>query len=65
MIYYQKPMHAQEAFKEFANLYPTYYDDALFPSTIELCETVLSLPMHPYLTEKEIAQITTIIGTVL
>lgn len=48
MIYYVKPMHRQGAFTELE------YDDADFEVTNELCDTVLSLPMHPYLTEEEI-----------
>ena len=48
MVYYPKPMHRQEAFA--ANS----YDDAEFPNTMKLCDTVLSLPMHPYLTKEDI-----------
>ena len=47
MIYYVKPMHRQGAFAEYD------YDDNDFEVTNELCDTVLSLPMHPYLSEKE------------
>lgn len=47
MIYYPKPMHQQRA---FAGL-KTYQD---CPVTEKLCSTVLSLPMHPYLTDEEI-----------
>lgn len=52
MVYYPKPMHKQEAFAGNA------YDDAEFPNTIKLCDTVLSLPMHPYLTDEEIKEVT-------
>lgn len=48
MVYYQKPMHQQEAFKEFA-----YYDDE-YVNTNHLCETVLSLPFHPYMEDSEL-----------
>lgn len=48
MIYYVKPMHRQEAFAELP------YDDRDFPNTIKLCDTVLSLPIHPYLTDEDI-----------
>lgn len=48
MVYYPKPMHKQEAFAGQA------YDDAKFKNTIKLCDTVLSLPMHPYLTDEDI-----------
>ena len=45
MVYYSKPMHEQRAF-EGAHLCP----DGC-PATKRLCETVLSLPMGPYLTD--------------
>lgn len=48
MVYYTKPMHKQSAFTEYT------YDDADFEVTNELCDTVLSLPMHPYLSEKDV-----------
>lgn len=48
MVYYPKPMHRQEAFAG------QQYDDADFPNTIRLCDTVLSLPMHPYLEDEDI-----------
>ena len=48
MVYYMKPMHKQGAFKGT--------DSAIAdcPMTETLCKTVLSLPMHPYLTEDEV-----------
>lgn len=55
MIYYIKPMHAQKAFKKLA-----YYDED-YPETIKLCDTVLSLPMHPYLDEKTVDVICSLI----
>lgn len=51
MIYYVKPMHKQEAFSHFE------FDDEDFEVTNELCETVLSLPMHPYLTEEDVERV--------
>lgn len=48
MIYYTKPMHKQVAFKDYN------YEDNNFINTNELCDTVLSLPMHPYLKEEDI-----------
>lgn len=48
MIYYTKPMHKQGAFTEYT------YDNSDFEVTNELCDIVLSLPMHPYLSEKDI-----------
>lgn len=47
MIYYSKPMHKQKAFDGNKNY-------VAFPVTERLCDSVLSLPMHPYLTDEEI-----------
>lgn len=47
-IYYQKPMHQQKAFKY------NDYDDKDYLVTNGLCDTVLSLPFHPYLSDEEI-----------
>lgn len=58
MIYYQKPMHRQDAFSEII------YNDTNYENTIELCDTVLSLPMHPYLSEADITTIVDVIKTV-
>lgn len=55
MVYYVKPMHKQCAFADYD------YDDSDFEVTNELCDTVLSLPMHPYLTEEDINEISSII----
>ena len=51
IIYYIKPMHKQTAFAALA------YDDNDFEVTNELSEIVLSLPMHPYLREDEVAKV--------
>lgn len=48
MVYYPNPMHKQTAYKDLG------YKDGDFPVTEKLCATVLSLPLHPYITEKEI-----------
>ncbi len=56
MVYYPKPMHRQEAFAGQA------YDDAEFPNTLKLCDTVLSLPMHPYLTDEDIDTVVNVIN---
>lgn len=47
MVYYPKPMHMQTAFsgnKEYVKC----------SVTEKLCDTVLALPMHPYMQEKDI-----------
>lgn len=51
MIYYTKPMHRQQAFADLA------YSDEDFAVTVQLCDTVLSLPMHPYLKDEDIGQV--------
>ena len=56
MVYYTKPMHKQGAFTEYN------YDDADFEVTNELCDTVLSLPMHPYLSEAEVEEVCGVIS---
>lgn len=52
MVYYMKPMHLQGAFAG------TDSSHADCPVTVNLCETVLSLPMHPYLTQEEVIFVT-------
>lgn len=59
MVYYPRPMHEQKAFAGT--------DSALAdcPVTRRLCETVLSLPMHPYMSCGECAKIAEAINTLL
>ena len=47
MVYYPTPMSAQTASKE-------YHSFALTPNAQQLSKSVLSLPMHPYLTREEV-----------
>ena len=49
MVYYMKPMHLQGAFEG------TYSMEAECPITEKLCKTVLSLPIHPYMTEEDVS----------
>lgn len=51
MVYYAKPMHMQGAFEGRRSAV------AECPVTENLCKTVLSLPMHPYLKDDEIKEI--------
>ena len=51
MVYYPKPMSTQYAFSNCTK----YLDD--LNVTKKLCDTVLSLPMHPYLEDEQIARI--------
>lgn len=50
MVYYPKPMHKQVAFKDL-----TVYQDCLV--TERLCQTVLSLPLHPYMEDEELVKV--------
>ena len=52
MVYYPKPMHLQTAFR--CPDKPGMTSEAVCPVATSLCERVLSLPMHPYLTAEEI-----------
>jgi len=51
MVYYPKPMHEQSAYT-FLN-----YPKGASPVTEYLCDRVLSLPMHPYLTDEVIEEV--------
>lgn len=51
MVYYARPMHIQGAFEGS--------DSAVAdcPTSERLCKTVLSLPMHPYMTEEAVSEV--------
>lgn len=60
MIYYPKPMHKQLAFGlATADGACDYGFDC--STTESLCDTVLSLPMHPYLKEEEIGKVAEVV----
>jgi len=61
MIYYQKPMHLQEAFIRKG----LCYNDEEFLITNRLCDTVLSLPMHPYLNQDDVNEVANAINKYL
>ena len=48
-VYYPRPMHRQPAYAALAR--------RELPASDRLCERVLSLPMHPYLTPAEVDQV--------
>lgn len=54
MIYYRKGMREEGAFSELENYVKCNV-------TEKLCQTVLSLPMHPYLEKKDIENICSVI----
>ncbi len=55
MIYYNKPMHKQGAFADMK------FDEDDYVVTNNLCDTVLSLPMHPYLTGEDVDKVCKVI----
>lgn len=59
MIYYVKPMHNQEAFK-----YQVVNENDFIVSDT-LCNTVLSLPMHPYMTDEDVIKVCDVISKVV
>lgn len=54
MVYYTKPMHLQKAFASVL-----YCENMDCGTTDRLCERVLSLPMHPYMTEEQVTEVVT------
>ena len=48
MVYYPRGLHQQEAYRWMK------LPDEFYPNTIEATKRVLSLPMHPYLTQDEV-----------
>ncbi len=60
MIYYKKPLHAQKA---FGNI-DTAYAEPGCSNTDQLCDQVLQLPIHPYITEQEICSVCEVIEEV-
>jgi len=50
-VYYPRPMHLQQAYLEFGG------GKGSLPVAEQLSQVVLSLPMHPYLSEPEIEQV--------
>lgn len=51
MVYYPKPLHLQPAY------YDPAYPEGSFPNAERLAQEVISLPMHPFLSEDQIAYI--------
>lgn len=48
MIHYPKPLHQQPCFKSFD------YEDINYPMVMSISREVLSLPIHPFLTDEEV-----------
>lgn len=59
MIYYMKPMHKQGAFLNTDSAVANCY------ITEKLCNSVLSLPIHPYMSEKQVLEVVTAIMEII
>ncbi len=53
LIHYPVPVHKQNCYKE--------YRTASLPKTKKYSKNILSLPIHPFITEQEILEISTLI----
>lgn len=53
MIYYPRGVHQQTAYAD------RHWPDEIFPNTVEATNRILSLPMHPYLTDEDIHTVST------
>jgi dTDP-4-amino-4,6-dideoxygalactose transaminase len=58
-IYYTKTMHQQKALEKYTS------NNEELKNSIELANTVLSLPMHPYLKEKDVMKISLLVNSIL
>ena len=51
MVYYRKPLHLQKAYNDLG------YSTGDFPIAEKISDSILSLPMHPYLSDEDIKNI--------
>ena len=68
MIYYPKPMHLQTAFAQIPSTNSSVIPGLtrnLCPVATSLCDRVLSLPMHPYITPAEVDSVCAVIRKAL
>ena len=59
MVYYPRGVHQQTAYED------RHFPAGWFPNTVQACRRVLSLPMHPYLTQEDIARVIDALRTAL
>jgi dTDP-4-amino-4,6-dideoxygalactose transaminase len=57
-IYYPVPLHLQKAFSDYG------YKKGDFPVCEKMCESVMSLPVNPYLEDEEVTIISEIVKSV-
>ena len=50
-IYYPIPVHQQRAYRQ------ALVPESGLPNTLEACERIMSIPMHPYLSEQELQRV--------
>lgn len=55
-IFYPRGIHQQKAYEKMN------WNSSLYPNTVKATETVLSLPIHPYLSEADVDRISEIIA---
>lgn len=58
-VYYPKPLHIQKAFSDLG------YEPGDMPVSMDLAGRIFSLPMHPYLTEDQIAEVCAAVSAAL
>ena len=51
MIYYPKPMHLQAPYAQYGG------GEGSLPVSETICEEVMSLPMHPYLSDEDASRV--------
>lgn len=59
MVYYPRGLHQQTAYAAFQ------LPDEMYPNTVRATRTVLSLPMHPYMTREDNEKVCSVIRKVL
>ena len=52
MVYYPRGIHQQTAYAD------KHFPDEWYPNTLAAANRILALPMHPYLTDADIDQVT-------
>jgi dTDP-4-amino-4,6-dideoxygalactose transaminase len=57
-VYYPIPVHRQRPFEELG------YGELRFPVAERLCEEVVSIPVHPSLTDDEVGQVVAAVNAV-
>lgn len=55
-IYYPRGIHQQKAYEKMN------WNSSLYPNTVKATETVLSLPIHPYISETDVDRVSDIIA---